>query len=308
MAGLAVVRKADVAASQVDAGVVAGEDDERIFPTVAVMGFAAVGKVKEHRVVEHRAVALGHTLEALDDAVNDLHVVRARQLANGLRRKPADAFVMADIVHVHLLTLDARETSIAMAKFVDGKGNNIGEAGNQRAQQHLAVADLAVEGVDGGIEIFVVQLGNVFADDIRHRVDLAVALANGFHGVGVILHLRLFDTRQRIGDGAFVAGNELEYLAVQLILRARLGIGGNRLEKLLQRDARRAEGVVGLLRSAGGKAGGHAVKAAPGIAATERKTGQLNVAGWRRKQLGQFEINCRPLDGAEAFIGLEHAQ
>ena len=190
---------------------------------------------------------------------------------------------MTDIVHVHLLTLDARETSIAMAKFVDGKGNNIGEAGNQRAQQHLAVADLAVEGVDGGIEIFVVQLGNVFADDFRHGVYLAVALANGFDGVGVILHLGLLDASQRIGDGAFVAGNELKHLAVQLILRARLGIGGNRLEQLLQRDARRAEGVVGLLRSARGKAGGHAVEAAAGIAAAKRKTGQFNVAGGRRK-------------------------
>ena len=85
VAWLPIVRQSNVAAPEVNASVVAREEDKGLFPAVAVMGFAAVGKVKEHRVVEHRAVALGHALEALDDAIDDLHVVRARQLANGLR-------------------------------------------------------------------------------------------------------------------------------------------------------------------------------------------------------------------------------
>ena len=37
---------------------------------------------------------------------------------------------MTDVVHVHLLTFDARETGIAVAKFIDGKGDDIGKAGN----------------------------------------------------------------------------------------------------------------------------------------------------------------------------------
>ena len=141
------------------------------------------------------------------------------------------------------------------------------------------MADLSIQCVDVWIEILGVELGHVLANNIRHRIDLAVALANRLHGVRIILHLGFLDTGQRISDRAFVAGDELQHFAIKLILRSRLWISGYGLEKLLQRDAWRAEGIIGLLRTARGKAGGHAVEAAAGITAAERKTGQLNVAG-----------------------------
>ena len=141
------------------------------------------------------------------------------------------------------------------------------------------MTDLPIQCVDVWIEILGVELGHVLTNNIRHRIDLTVALADRLYGVCVILHLGLLDTGQRISDRAFVAGDELQHFAIKLILRSRFWISGYGLEKLLQRDAWRAEGIVGLLRTARGKAGGHAVEAAAGIAAAERKTGQLNVAG-----------------------------
>lgn len=65
-----VVREADVAAAEVELAVLAGQDDEGVFPAVAVVGFAAVGEVEEHRVVEQGALAFGRLLEAADEGVH----------------------------------------------------------------------------------------------------------------------------------------------------------------------------------------------------------------------------------------------
>ena len=178
------------------------------------MRLPAVREIKEHGVVEHRAVTLGHALEAFDDAINDLHVMRARAFADGFRRKTADAFVVAHIVHVHLFALDTRNAGVTVTEFVHGEGDHIGQTGNQCAEQHLRVTDLAVQRGDVRIEIFRIELGHVLADDLRHRVDLAIALADGFHGVRIILHLGLFNPSQRVGNGTFVVGNKLEHLAI----------------------------------------------------------------------------------------------
>ena len=80
--GLTVVRQANVAAAQVHTRVVAGENDEGIFPAVTVMGLTAVREIKEHRVVEHRTVTLRHTLQAVDNAINQLHVMRTSEFTD----------------------------------------------------------------------------------------------------------------------------------------------------------------------------------------------------------------------------------
>ena len=46
------------------------------------MGLTAVREIKEHRVVEHRTVALRHTLQAVDNAINQLHVMRTSEFTN----------------------------------------------------------------------------------------------------------------------------------------------------------------------------------------------------------------------------------
>ena len=123
------------------------------------MGLPAVREIKEHGVVEHRAVTLGHALEAFDNAINDLHVMRARAFADGFRRKTADAFVVAHIVHVHLFALDTRNAGVTVTEFVHGEGDHIGQTGNQCAEQHLRVTDLAVQRVMFGSRYFASSLG-----------------------------------------------------------------------------------------------------------------------------------------------------
>ena len=39
-------------------------------------------------------------------------------------------FVMTDVAHIHLFTFDARRPGIAVAKFIDGEGDDIGKAEN----------------------------------------------------------------------------------------------------------------------------------------------------------------------------------
>ena len=109
--------------------------------------FPGVGEIEDHRVVEHRALALGHAFEAGDDAVDEFHVVELGALADFLGGDVLDGLAVADVVHVHLLAFDAGDAGVVVAEFVHGESDHVGQAGDQRGKQHLGVADLAGEGV-----------------------------------------------------------------------------------------------------------------------------------------------------------------
>jgi len=128
---LSVIRQSNVAASKIDAGVVTRNNNERVFPAMAMMRLTSIGKIKDHRIVEHCAITLGYALESFDDAINERHVMRARELANSLRIEAANTLTVTDIVHIDLLPLDARNTRVTVPEFVNGKGHDISKACNQ---------------------------------------------------------------------------------------------------------------------------------------------------------------------------------
>ena len=88
-----------------------------------------------------------------------------------------------------------------------------------RAPSNTSVwPSLTVQGRHVGVEVFRIKLGNVPADDVGHRVDLAVAFADRFHRVGIIPDLGFLKSAERSRRGSFVLGDELKDLAVQLVL------------------------------------------------------------------------------------------
>ena len=105
--GLSVVGQANVLAAQVDAGIVSGQNDEGILCSMGMVGFATVGKIENHGVVEHRSSGFRDALETGHDSIDEGHVMCTGQFTNGLRLEAADHFVVADVVHVHLLAFDS---------------------------------------------------------------------------------------------------------------------------------------------------------------------------------------------------------
>ena len=105
--GLPVVGQANVLAAQVDAGIITGQNDEGILGSMGMMGFAPVGKIKDHGVVEHRSACFRHALETGDDSIDESHVMGTDQFTDGLRLEAADHLVVADVVHIHLFAFDS---------------------------------------------------------------------------------------------------------------------------------------------------------------------------------------------------------
>lgn len=232
-------------------------------------------------------------------------MVAAGALADFVGLDAADALVVADVVHVDLLALQTGQAGVGVAEFVDGEGGDVGEAGDEGGQEDFDVGALAVEGGEFVGEVLGVQLGDVAAEDVAHGVHLGVALADAFDGFGVVGDFALLDSGQSLGLAGLVFSGEGEDFALQLVFDLVFLVVGDGLEQLLHGAFGRTEGVVGLLRPAGGEAHGDAVEASSCVAAAGGETGQLDVLHRRGKKLGQFKVDGRPLDGARAFVGLE---
>ena len=235
-------------------------------------------------------------------------MVLAAALADVIGRDAAVALAMADVVHVHLFPFETGDAGVVVAEFVDGEGDDVGESGDERGEQHLDVAGLAVEGAHVVGEVAGVEFRNVLFHDVGHFVHLAVAHADVFDGLRVVADLALLDAVEAARQLGLVAADEFEQLAFELIADLAVVVGRDRLEDFIDGDLRRAEGIVRLLRAAGREAHGDGVESAAGVAATGRETGEFNVFERRGEQLREFEIDGRPLDRAEAFVRLEHAE
>ena len=105
--GLPIVGQAYVLAAQVDAGVVTGQNNEGILGSMGVVGFATVGKIENHGVVEHCSSGFRYALETGYDSINESHVVGTGQFTDGLRLEAADHFVVSNVMHIHLFTFDS---------------------------------------------------------------------------------------------------------------------------------------------------------------------------------------------------------
>ena len=126
---------------------------------MGMMGFAPVGKIKDHGVVEHRSSCFRHALETGDDTIDESHVMGTGQLANGLRLETADHLVVADVVHVHLFAFDSGQPRIAVTQLIDRKGHDVGKARNEGPEQYLGVPNLTIQGRHPGVEVFRIEFG-----------------------------------------------------------------------------------------------------------------------------------------------------
>ena len=125
-----------------------------------------------------------------------------------------DDFAVADVVHVHGFAFDAGDAGVVVAEFIHGEGDDVGEAGDERGEEHLGVAHLAVERGHFFREVFAVELRHVAAHGVGHEVDFAVALADVIDGAGVVADLALLDARELAGEFRLVTGDELQHAAL----------------------------------------------------------------------------------------------
>lgn len=63
-----MVRQTDVTTGHIQFTIVPRQNDGRCLKAPTVMGFPTFGKIHNHGVIEHRAFALRHRLEAFDNA------------------------------------------------------------------------------------------------------------------------------------------------------------------------------------------------------------------------------------------------
>ena len=95
---LTITRQPYVITHEVHLSVLAGNDNDWLLVTIAVMGFAVFWLVHDHRVVKHRAVTFGRLFQAGRDGVHQAHVVCAHhfsELRSGVAKVTSP---MADIM------------------------------------------------------------------------------------------------------------------------------------------------------------------------------------------------------------------
>ena len=108
MPHFAVFGETNVTSGNIELRIATGEDHERPFMSVAVVRFAVIGEVEEHRVVEHIPVGFGNRFETRDDRIDELHMLRPDGLANLQRREFSKTFSVSDIVQIYKLVLNSR--------------------------------------------------------------------------------------------------------------------------------------------------------------------------------------------------------
>ena len=119
--------------------------------------------------------------------------MKPARAADFVRGDAADGLAVSHVVHVHVLAFDAGDAGVVVAEFVHGEGDDVGEAGNERGEEHFGMAHLAVERGHFFREVFAVELGRVAPNRVGHELNLAVALADVFDGAGVVADFALLD-------------------------------------------------------------------------------------------------------------------
>ena len=119
VAFVAVAGVIDVAARLQLAAHVA-DHQHRPFPASAVVGFGAVAEVEDDRVVQHRAIALGHGLQLADQARDQVHVVAADDVVQLVPLLAFEAAAVADRMLVEVDT-QALERHVALSTDIVAK-------------------------------------------------------------------------------------------------------------------------------------------------------------------------------------------
>lgn len=153
-----VVGEADIAAGHVKVGLIAGEDDEGGFGSVAVVAFSVFGEIHDDGVVEHGSFSFGGGFEFFDDGGDLFHVTEADFFADFVSGDAAVAAVVAEFVDGDVVSFVSGHAFDGGGKLVDGVGDNIGEAGDEGRDEDvghglLLLGRAGVEaafGVDGG--------------------------------------------------------------------------------------------------------------------------------------------------------------
>ncbi len=296
-----VVGQAGVAAGHVEVAVVARHDDEGSLQPEAVVGFAVLGEIHDHGVVEHRAFALGLCLETFDDARDLLHVADADFLADRVGGNPAVASVVADDVEGDAVALVPGETEDRGSQVVDGVGHHVGQAGDEGGDENLGhrFVLLGRGGARPAVGVDLVELRDVFRDGPGHLRQLQVACLDLFDRVDMVAELELFIALQDARLEGFLAFEEFQHRVV--------GIDGTRVchgaEQFVVRRLRIRVAVVPLVRARGRVSRDDA---RPEFRIVSRQR-QFDVAEGRGEKFRQLEVDGRPLDAAEGvavrFVG-----
>ena len=107
------------------------EHHERPFPGAAVVALGTIGKIDDHRVVQHGAVAFGNRLEFLRQLGDLLKVKTANEIIHARPVHAVLASAMAGVVFA-LLETEAGKANIKVANACRrGNGDHVGEAGNE---------------------------------------------------------------------------------------------------------------------------------------------------------------------------------
>ena len=162
MALLAITRQPDVIAHEVHLRVPAGNNNDWLLVTIAVMGLAIFRLVHDHRIVEHRAVTFGRLFQAGRDGVHQAHVVCAHhfpELRSGVAKVTSP---MADIMkRERIASFQTGHAVVACFERVQREQNGVRQSRHQSRQQDLNESFLSLDG--GGVlgKVLSVQPGHI---------------------------------------------------------------------------------------------------------------------------------------------------
>ncbi|MFT7301713.1 MAG: hypothetical protein ACI8UZ_000548 [Akkermansiaceae bacterium] len=280
---------------------VAGEDDEGGFGSVAVVAFAVFGEIHEDGVVEHGSFALGGGFEFFDDGGDLFHMTEADFFADLVGGDAAVAAVVAEFVDGNVIAFISRHAFDGGGKFVDGVGDDVGEAGDEGGDEDVGHGLLLLggAGIESAFGVDRGELGEVFGDGAGHFFELLVAGADGLDGVDVVAEFEFFVALEDVGFEGFLTFEELEHGVV--------GVDGiwvvDGFKEFVVSSLRVGVAVVALVGGGGGVAGDDASTKGTIVSGE----GEFDMAEGGRGKLGEFEVDGGALDSAEGiaarFVG-----
>ena len=133
----------------------------------------------------------------------------ADDFPNLRRSNFSNGFVVPHVMLINFFIFEPRYTRVSRTEFIQSKGDHIGHARNKRGQKNFGVADLTVNRVNILSKILRVLFRCIPANDIAHRFQFFVALANILHRIGIVFYFRKFGADETLAEAGLVLGREL---------------------------------------------------------------------------------------------------